>query len=142
MSVVADWPGIPRGWAVCSLKDVADLIRGIAFPATAKSAKSAKGMVACLRTKNVQQQVDWTDLWWVPESYVKRPEQFLKAHDILMSIANSYDLVGKVALVKSGIVDSVSLTPVEKCSKPFISNSLFPFAIDGSIQCSYPSSHQ
>jgi type I restriction enzyme S subunit len=38
-------------------------------------------------------------LWFVPEKYVRRPEQFVRSGDILVSTANSYELVGKVAPV-------------------------------------------
>jgi type I restriction enzyme S subunit len=57
--------------------------------------------VACLRTTNVQREVEWDDLWFVPTEHVKRPEQFVQSGDILISTANSYELVGKVALVSA-----------------------------------------
>ena len=90
---------LPPGWATSSLDDVADLVRGIAFPSSAKSLKIAEDSIVCLRTKNVQRLVDWEDLWWVPTTFVRRPDQFVQELDILISVANSYDLVGKVALV-------------------------------------------
>ena len=79
---------------------MADLVRGIAFSSTAKSLTQAEGLIACLRTTNVQEQVEWEDLWWVPQAFVKRPDQLVKPWDILISVANSYALVGKVALIR------------------------------------------
>ena len=90
---------LPMGWVSCALEDVADLVRGIAFPKEAKGQFSDEGVIACLRTTNIQQNVDWQDLWWIPERYVRRTEQLVQPGDILISVANSYDLVGKVALV-------------------------------------------
>jgi type I restriction enzyme S subunit len=45
--------------------------------------------------------VDWEDLWFVPAEHVRRDEQYVRLGDILISTANSYELVGKVALVSS-----------------------------------------
>jgi len=90
---------VSRGWASCQLGDVAELVRGIAFPKEAKGRSTDTGFVACLRTKNIQQTVEWDDLWWIPEKYVRRVDQIVQPRDILISVSNSYDLVGKVALV-------------------------------------------
>jgi type I restriction enzyme, S subunit len=83
------------------LGEIADIVRGISFPKDAKSLVPRDGDVACLRTTNVQREVEWDDLWFVPTEHVKRPEQFVQAGDILISTANSYELVGKVALVSA-----------------------------------------
>jgi len=92
-------PQLPSGWSHCKLDDIADLIRGIAFPKVAKAQGYEKGLIACLRTTNVQQAVEWDDLWWVPERFVRRDEQIVRPGDVLISVANSHDLVGKVALI-------------------------------------------
>jgi type I restriction enzyme S subunit len=84
---------------VVQLGDLADIVRGISFPKEAKSLEQRDGDVACLRTTNVQKQVEWGDLWFVPAEHVKRAEQYVRAGDILISTANSYELVGKVAPV-------------------------------------------
>jgi type I restriction enzyme S subunit len=81
------------------LSEIADIVRGISFPKEAKSLEPRPGDVACLRTTNVQKQVEWDDLWFVPAEHVKRNEQYVQAGDILISTANSYELVGKVAPV-------------------------------------------
>ena len=81
------------------LGDIAKLIRGISFPKDSKSLEPRPGDVACLRTANVQRQVEWGDLWFVTAEHVKRQEQYVQQGDILISTANSYNLVGKVAFV-------------------------------------------
>ena len=81
------------------LDEVVKIIRGITFASNEKSKEWFEGAVACLRTTNVQQEVEWDDLWFVKEGHVKRDEQYIRHFDILISNANSYELVGKVALV-------------------------------------------
>ncbi len=87
-------------WSNATLADAVDIIRGITFPSDAKAKVPSQGAVGCLRTTNVQREVEWDDLWYVDKSYVKREEQYIKSKDILISNANSLDLVGKVALVR------------------------------------------
>jgi type I restriction enzyme S subunit len=81
------------------LGDVVDFIRGITFkPEDVVSVADANAVV-CMRTKNIQEQLDDHDLIAVPESFVRRDELFLQEADILISSANSWNLVGKVARV-------------------------------------------
>ena len=92
------WP-LPEGWVEVTLADVAHVERGITFPASAKSSELFGGGIACLRTTNVQEFVDWSDLIFVPEKYVRKEEKLTRPNDILISMANSYELVGKVSFV-------------------------------------------
>lgn len=81
------------------LGDVVDFIRGITFkPEDIVSVTDAHAVV-CMRTKNIQEQLEDDDLIAVPESFVRRDELFLQEGDILISSANSWNLVGKVARV-------------------------------------------
>jgi len=91
---------LPKGWACARLDDVSDIIRGISFPKDAKTKTYQEGYIACLRTANVQREVDWSDLWFVPSEFVRRDQQLLQEHDILISTANSLELVGKVCQVR------------------------------------------
>jgi type I restriction enzyme S subunit len=90
---------IPSTWAVASLGQVVEIVRGITFPASEKSKEPEPGRVACLRTANVQDEIEWDDLLYIRESFVSRHDQYVEAHDIVMSMANSRELVGKVALI-------------------------------------------
>ncbi len=92
------WP-LPEGWVEVTLADVAHVERGITFPASVKSSELFSGGIACLRTTNVQEFVDWSDLIFVPEEYVRKEEKLTRSNDILISMANSYELVGKVSFV-------------------------------------------
>jgi type I restriction enzyme, S subunit len=90
---------LPTGWERVELDDACELIRGITFPTAEKRFEYRVGMIGCLRTANVQTTVEWDDLWFVPRQYVKQAQQIVEVNDILISTANSYELVGKVSRV-------------------------------------------
>lgn len=77
------------------LGDVAQYLRGINFKPDDVVAVGTAGTVACMRTKNIQESLDCSDVWGVAEAFVRRPEQILQEGDILVSSANSWNLVGK-----------------------------------------------
>jgi type I restriction enzyme S subunit len=82
-------------WTTVELGEVADFIRGINFKPDDVVPVGTPGSVACMRTKNVQSELDCSDVWGIDERFVKREDQFLQAGDILVSSANSWNLVGK-----------------------------------------------
>lgn len=92
---------LPVGWTIARLSDVVEIIRGITFPGSEKSRLPEPGRIACLRTTNVQDQINWDDLLYIGEKFVSRENQILQPKDIVMSMANSRELVGKVALVNT-----------------------------------------
>ena len=81
------------------LVDHATLIRGITFKPVDKCDPGDEGAVVCMRTKNVQATLDASDLIAVPSRLVKNPEKMLSTGDILVSSANSWNLVGKCCQV-------------------------------------------
>lgn len=86
-------------WESCLLGDVAEFIRGITFKSDNVVPLGTAGSVACMRTKNVQSELDTSDVWAVDELFVRRSNQFLRIGDILVSSANSWNLVGKCCWV-------------------------------------------
>jgi len=78
-----------------SLDSVLTFHRGITFKPDDKVDVGADDSVVCLRTKNIQGELDESDLIAVPSSFVKRDELYVKEGDILISSANSWGLVGK-----------------------------------------------
>lgn len=82
-------------WKTVALGDVAELVRGINFKPDDVVPTGTPGSVACMRTKNVQAELDLSDVWSVGEQFVRRDDQFLQAGDVLVSSANSWNLVGK-----------------------------------------------
>jgi type I restriction enzyme S subunit len=90
---------LPQGWIGSKLGNVCLVERGITFPATAKSTIAIDKSIVCLRTANVQNIVDWNNLIYIPQVYVRSESKLLRQNDILMSTANSRELVGKVSFV-------------------------------------------
>lgn len=80
---------------IVKLGDVADFIRGITFKPTDVVPLEVDDAVVCMRTKNVQTLLDCDDLLAVPSQFVRRQDQYLQEGDILVSSANSWNLVGK-----------------------------------------------
>lgn len=99
---------LPRNWVPARLGEIVDIVRGITFPASEKTKTPGEGKIACLRTSNVQHSVEWDDILFVDEKFVGREDQLLRPADIVMSMANSRDLVGKVALVTDMPVNRAS----------------------------------
>jgi type I restriction enzyme, S subunit len=91
---------LPEGWEWKRLEECCQIIRGISFPSNSKIDHFQEGFFACLRTANIQEEVEIDDLWFIPEQFVKNERQLVKKFDILISSANSLNLVGKVALVR------------------------------------------
>jgi len=81
------------------LGDVVEFMRGITFKPEDVIDPGKSGAVVCMRTKNVQELLDVSDLIAVPPEFVRREELFLQENDVLISSANSWNLVGKVAQV-------------------------------------------
>jgi type I restriction enzyme S subunit len=81
------------------LGDVAEFVRGITFKPEDVVPSNTDGSVRCMRTKNVQEVIDLSDVWSVDATFVKRSNQYLRAGDILVSSANSWNLVGKCSWV-------------------------------------------
>ena len=86
-------------WKMVALADVAEFVRGINFKPDDVQPVDTPGIVACMRTKNVQTKLNLSDVWGVDESFVRRKEQFLATGDILVSSANSWNLVGKCSWI-------------------------------------------
>jgi len=85
--------------AVAALGDLAEFIRGVTFKPEQVSTPDDVEAVACLRTKNVQAQLETSDLVFVPRSVVKNEAQMVRHGDIVISSANSWNLVGKSSWV-------------------------------------------
>lgn len=81
------------------LGEVAEFVRGVTFKPDDVVELGDEGSVACLRTKNVQTELDLTDVWAIPRRLVKSADRFVREGDIVVSTANSWNLVGKVSWI-------------------------------------------
>ena len=86
-------------WPTSRLGDVASFVRGVSFKPDDVQPLGTEGTIACFRTKNVQSDIDLEDVWAIPLDAVGRADQFLIEGDLLISTANSWNLVGKCCWV-------------------------------------------
>ena len=81
------------------LGDVATFLRGITFKPVDILDEVTPDAIGCMRTKNVQTQLDETDVWFLPKKFLAAKNQLLQEGDLLVSTANSWNLVGKACWV-------------------------------------------
>lgn len=85
--------------AAVQLASVVTVIRGVTFKPDELVDPSSESSVVVFRTKNVQRDLEEADLIALPSLKIKREEQFLIEGDLLLSSANSWELVGKSCYV-------------------------------------------
>lgn len=86
-------------YKIKKLKDVADFIRGITYKPNELVDNFSNNSVVCMRTANIQTILEQRDLLSVPKELIKNSDKFLEEGDILVSTANSWNLVGKCCWV-------------------------------------------
>ncbi len=84
-----------------SLSEVATFIRGITYKPDDVVPNFSGGAIVCMRTANVQAELDETDVRSIPRELVKDEAKILREGDLLVSTANSWNLVGKCCWVPS-----------------------------------------
>ena len=91
---------VPENWCWTKIGAVSDFERGITFPASAKESEASEDNIPCLRTANVQENLEIDDLIYVNRGFMKSNEaKLVRENDIIMSSANSRELVGKSSFV-------------------------------------------
>lgn len=81
------------------LGDVANLIRGVSFPKSAQKTAPEENLPQVITTRAAQVDgIDFSKVVYIDDSYVK-VDKYVKKDDILISLANSLDLVGRVTYV-------------------------------------------
>ena len=92
-------PTNTNNYTMTKLGDVAQLIRGISFPKSAQKTLPDVNSPRVITTRAAQVSgIDFNKVYYVDEKYVK-PGKYVKKGDILISLANSLDLVGRVTYV-------------------------------------------
>ena len=81
------------------LSDIGKFIRGITFSPDDITEQEGPEIVRCMRTKNIQESLEVKDLWKLNRSLIKNDEKYLREGDILISSANSWNLVGKACWI-------------------------------------------
>lgn len=85
--------------ALVPLGQVAEFVRGVSYKPDDLMENFSDGSVVCMRTANIQAQLNADDLRSIPSDLIKSKDKLLRKGDILVSTANSWNLVGKCCWV-------------------------------------------
>jgi len=88
---------LPTGWVETTLGETIEIVRGVTFAKNQTRDEPLPGYVACLRSGNVQHTLTSRKLIYVPKSVIKSDRTMIRTNDTIVSMSNSYELVGKVA---------------------------------------------
>ena len=92
---------VPENWCWVRLGAVVGFERGITFPAASKESVKREGNIYCVRTANIQEELELDNGLYVDEQYMKgNHSKLVKTGDIILSSANSRELVGKSVFVR------------------------------------------
>lgn len=92
--------GSAVSWPLVEIDKVISFIRGITFKPEDQVEPFTEDSIVVMRTKNIQVEGLYVDdLIAVNKSFVRREELYLKEGDLLISSANSWELVGKTSYV-------------------------------------------
>ncbi len=93
--------GLPDGWKWVRVSSLAELYRGINYTKDVASDKPTKDGLPILRANNINGELNFDDLIYVPKSLIKE-EQYIRQGDIVFAMSSgSKHLVGKSAVAKS-----------------------------------------
>lgn len=96
-STLNNLPELPDSWVWTQVKDIAEFIRGVSYRKNQSSKTPKSDYVPILRANNINIQLNYEDLVYVPREKVK-DEQFIKALDIIIAMSSgSKHLVGKAS---------------------------------------------
>ncbi len=91
---------MPKNWTLVELGCIAQLISGVTYKKDVAIYDPQDGYVPLLRANNINKELNYENLVYVPSSKVKE-EQFVKEHDIIIAMSSgSKNLVGKAAQAK------------------------------------------
>jgi len=86
-----------NNWTYANVYDFGDLIKGISYKKEESRKKPEKGYKPILRSNNINYNLNFYDLVYVPEDKIE-PSQFIKSGDIIFAMSSgSKNLVGKSA---------------------------------------------
>lgn len=91
---------LPKLWEWKKVGDIATVVRGVSYKKDQTSSERRDGYIPLLRSGNIRDELDLVrKLIYVPEEVV-RDDQRLAEGDIVVSVSNSRELVGKAALLR------------------------------------------
>jgi len=93
-------PLLPQGWLWTTIDNIAEFIRGVSYDRQETHYKPGEGLCPILRANNINGELNFVDLVYVPLERVK-DEQMVRTNDIILAMSSgSKNLVGKAAQAK------------------------------------------
>ena len=97
---------LPKDWKRVKVSSIAELFRGINYTKDVSSNNPFKDSLPILRGNNINVELNFDDLVYVPKTLVKK-EQFVYKDDIIFAMSSgSKHLVGKSAVAKNDFYGS------------------------------------
>ena len=94
------------GWVTTTLGSLVRVVRGVSYKKVDARSESRQGLVPILRATNIGQALNFQDLVYVPDRYVKH-EQMLQHGDIIVAASSgSRAVVGKAAQLRHDWIGS------------------------------------
>ncbi len=91
---------LPDGWVDTTLGNLVRVVRGVSYKKMDARSGSGQGLVPILRATNIGQALNFQNLIYVPQKYVKH-EQMLQVGDMIVAASSgSRAVVGKAAQLK------------------------------------------
>jgi type I restriction enzyme S subunit len=92
---------LPQGWVWTHVDEISSLIRGVSYNKSEALKTSKEGFLPILRATNINKQLNFDDLVYVPNSCISS-EQMIRKFDVIFAMSSgSKDLVGKSAQATS-----------------------------------------
>jgi type I restriction enzyme S subunit len=92
---------LPSDWTWTTLGEIGIVVRGVSYTKDEASKQPGKGLLPILRANNINGEINFDDLVFVPSSRVDE-EQRVRTGDIVMAMSSgSKDLVGKAAIARA-----------------------------------------
>lgn len=120
---------LPHQWEWARLGDYAFIERGVTFPASAKKEVPTKNDVLCATTSSVQTSFLPKKGVYIDSSYVKSNQKFVQENDVLISLANSYELVGKTCIAMGINDERITFGGFVGALRPLVINPYFFYLV-------------
>ena len=86
--------------AIALLGEVAQLVRGVTYAKQDSSSEPASGLVPLLRATNIDRELNFTALVYVPESCVNADQYLFVGDSVIAASSGSLSVVGKSAILR------------------------------------------
>jgi len=90
----------PKGWAECRLGELIKIVRGISYTKEQASVMDGPGLVPIVRATNIDQQLDFEGLVYIPTSCVSTEQYLCKGDIVIAASSGSKSVVGKAAQLR------------------------------------------